>query len=118
MSFFSGPIEEGLDHVATNMAKSGEFDDRYAAIQAFKEADRHALTPNISDVAKANGFFRVASLQGPLLDLATLLDPEFLKNKKAVYAFIDKHRQHCTYDRRSAGAKPNQFTVSDGKVVL
>lgn len=99
MPFFVEP-NEGLDHVTDNMARDERYADRYDAIKELREISQQGLSISPEDAAKANGFFRVASLQGPIKDLAVLLDPEWMKNKKNFYRWLDKHPQHCAYDRR------------------
>ena len=115
--FYVTPSEDALDQTADTMLRRGAYDDRYEAINELREADRHLLTPSVEDAARANGFFRVASFQGPLLDLAKLLDADFMKDKRKFYAFLGKHPELCTYDRRK-NARPTQITNVDGKSVL
>jgi len=119
MSFFIEPAETPLDSVTELMAKRSVFDDRYDAIRDLRELDQQSLIPSVQEAAHANGFFRVASLQGPLEALARVLDPEFLKEKKRFYAWLAKHPQHVTYDRRARGdvGSRARMTISDGKVV-
>lgn len=117
MSFFIAPNEGGADYVAENMRTMPEFQDRYDAIKELKDVDRQGLSLSLEDAAKANGFFRVASFQGPVLDLAKLLDADFMKDKRKFYAFVDRHPELCTYDRRKA-ARPTKIVMSDGKQIL
>jgi hypothetical protein len=42
----------------------------------------------------------VARLQTPLEDAQRVVNPEFLKNKRGFYAWLDRNPQYCTYDRR------------------
>ena len=55
---------------------------------------------------KGNGFRRVASfINIPLFNNAIrVLDPDFLKDKKKFYDFLDRNLEYCTYDRRNRGA--------------
>ena len=110
MSFFVEKIEKGVDLVATDMAADPQYADRYAAIKELRGLDDGTLY-------KGSEWRRVASLQGPLLDLAQVLDPEFLQNKKRFYAFLDAHRESCTYDRRKQSL-PQMLMLQDGKVVM
>lgn len=119
MSFFLAPTETPLDLVTENMEKRGAHEERYSAIADLRDLDRQGLMLSPAEAARANGFVRVASLQGPTLDLAIVLDPLFLRDKKKFYAWLDKHPQHCTYDRRKQPKKSGrQATFFDGKAVV
>jgi hypothetical protein len=117
MSFFVAPSESALDLMTNTMATRPEFADRYDAIQELREIDRTGLSLGATEAARANGFFRVASLQAPLETIAHVLNPDWMKDPKQFYAWLDKHPKHCTYDRRR-NPRPNQLTFSDGQVVL
>jgi hypothetical protein len=107
MSFY---VEKGLDLVATNMAARPEFEDRYEALKELRGIDKGQLY-------RGSEWKRVASLQGPILDLACVLDPDFLRERRRFYAFLDQHLECCTYDRRKESL-PNQVTFQDGKVIV
>ena len=116
MSFFVAPSETFLDAVTEDMRGSPEFADRYDAISEFRDMDRQDLVPSVGEVARANGFYRVASLQGTLESLAKILDPDFLREKHRFYKWLDRHPQHVAYDRRRlARPSPNSVTFVDGK---
>ena len=69
---------------------------------------------------RGNGFRRVASFVNiPLFNAATtVLDPEFMKDRKKFYAFLRRNREYCTYDIRSHTiAPPGTVTFVDGKAV-
>lgn len=117
MSFFVAPSDSALDLVTERMAQYPEFAPRYDAINELRVADQQGLAISVDQASRANGFFRVASLQGTLESLAKLLDPEFMKDKRRFYAWLDKHKQHCTYDRRR-DALSKRLTHVDGKVVI
>lgn len=118
MSFFVTPTETALDLVTESMTSRGAFNDRYSAISDLREIHRSDLAITPAEAARANGFVRVASLQGPVLDLALVLDPTFLQDKKKFYAWLDRHKQHCTYDRRAQAKSGRQATFVDGKAVI
>lgn len=118
MSFFVAPADETVLDLATEgMAKNPSFADRYDAIAELREQDRTGLKISAEDAAKANGFFRVASLQGPIETLAHVLNPDWLKVKGNFYRWLAKHPQHCTYDRRK-DPRARQITMVDGKAVV
>lgn len=110
MSFFITPTETALDAVTDRMVQDPIYADRYAAIKELRSIDDGLLH-------RGNEFRRVASLQGPLKDLALVLNPDWLTNKPRFYEWLDKHPEHCTYDRRRE-KRPNQITISDGKMIL
>lgn len=117
MSFFTGPSESFLDLTTETMVRKPEFADRYDAIADLREFDRNGTLANVHDSAKGNGFFRVASLQGPIESLAQLLDPDWMRNKARFYGWLSRHPQHCTFDRRKS-AVPKQITFQNGEVIL
>lgn len=53
------------------------------------------------------GWKHVASIRGPVLKVAELLNPEFLNGngKRDFYAWLDTHPAYLTYDRRAAQAQ-------------
>jgi hypothetical protein len=105
-------LEPAVDLVAEAMAKDPVFEDRYQAIADMRELDRQ-----VGGLYRGSEWKRVANLQGPILDLAKVLDPEWLSDRRRFYAFLDAHPEVCMYDRRK-NAVPNQLTMSDGKVIL
>lgn len=56
-------------------------------------------------IYRAQPFKRVASILAPLLEVAHLLEPDFLKNKRKFYSWLDANSEYCTYDRRAALAR-------------
>lgn len=117
MNYFVEPNDAMIDAVGERMSKNPAFEDRYEAIKELREADRTGLSVSVDKAAEVNGFFRVASLQGPLADLAKVLNPDWMKNKKNFYGWLDRNKQHCTYDRRR-DAVSKRLTHVDGKVVI
>lgn len=102
MSFFIQPkVETALDVVTEKLDQNPRYDSMFAGLSDLRSVDDGSLY-------RGSEFKRVAHLQGPLLDLAMVLDPDFLQDKKKFYAFLDAHPEHCTYDRRKT--KP----VGDG----
>jgi len=73
---------------------------RFQAIADLRKLDDGTLH-------KGNEFRRVASFVNvPLFNKARqLFDPEFMKDRKRFYAFLDRNRQYCTYDRRWPGGE-------------
>lgn len=118
MSFFVAPNEDFLDLATEDMRKDPAQQDAYQAIAELRDADRQGLTISPAEAARANGFFRVASVQGSLNTLAKLLDPDFMKDPKRFYKWLDKHKQHATYDRRQEKLSSKQMTFVDGKAVV
>lgn len=111
------PEETAINAVTEQMAKDAGFQDRYDAIGDLREASTQGLAITPREAARANGFFRVASLQGPLLDLQQVLDPNWLSNKKRFYSWLrGVGAKHCVYDRRRH-FNNSDLTVVDGKVV-
>lgn len=117
MSFFVDKSDEALDLVTERMAANPAYADRYNAIHELRQQDRMGTVMGVDEAAKANGFYRVASLQGPIESLAHVLNPDWMKNKKDFYRWLSKHPQHCTYDRRKDPIS-KQLTMIDGKVAL
>lgn len=54
-----------------------------------------------------NGWKHVATVHGPVMAVAQLLDPQWLNSngKKTFYSWIDRHTGYLAYDRRAAMAK-------------
>lgn len=63
----------------------------------------------------------VASIHGPVLAVAELLDAEFLNRngKRDFYRWLDTHTGYTTYDRRRQGAKRGDMAVfQDGVPIV
>lgn len=99
MTMFVMPnTDGGLGFMADKIAEQPEFADRFDAIKELRDLQQTA--EDVPRVAKYDGFVRVASFVGPLLNLAEVLNPDFLRQKTKFYKFLDEHKQYCTYDRR------------------
>jgi len=114
MSFFIAKNEGPMDTVfdpAELMAKRPEYyGPRFDAIADMRKLDDGTLH-------KGSEFRRVASFVNvPLFGMTTkLFDPDFMKDKKKFYAFLDRHREYCTYDRRWQGGE--QTKVKTPKIM-
>jgi len=111
MSFFIGKNETMMD------AAFGDVDDfmdkhptiygpRFEAIAELRKADDGTMH-------KGQEFRRVASFVNiPMFGAVTrLFEPDFMKDKNKFYAFLDRNKQYCTYDRRwQGGEQPKQGT--------
>jgi len=66
-------------------------------------------------IGAGDSWKKVASVRGPVLDVACCLDEDFLKDKKKFYAWLDSEegRRWCTYDRRR-GANSSRWFRMDG----
>lgn len=116
-SFFISSPETEMDEVLDSEALMKFYPDvygpRFEAIKELRDADDGSLH-------RGNGFRRVASFVNiPLFKAAnTVLDPEFLKDKKKFYAFLRRNREYCTYDIRSHTVAPQgTVTYHEGKAV-
>lgn len=110
MSFFTAPNETALDLVTERLAANPSFAERYEAIADLRSIDDGSLH-------RGSELRRVASLQGPLADLMHVLDPGWVKDKRKFYAWLDRHPQHCTYDRRKNVRPLPMVTFMDGKEI-
>ena len=101
--------------VAKNENKS-EFDSLMSAETLMKSAPDY-YGPRFEAIAdlrsqddgtghKGQEFRRVASFTNvPLLMAAKMVEPDFLKDKKKFYGFIDRHPEYVTYQRRGAHSR-------------
>jgi hypothetical protein len=106
-------MDEALS-IAPMMALYPEvYGPRFDALADLRKQDDGSLH-------RGQGFRRVASFVNvPLFQAATtLLDPEFMKNKKKFYAWLRRNREYCTYDIKShTVATQGTTTFIDGKAV-
>lgn len=114
MSFFIGRNDTEMDLVLDPKALMALYPEvygpRFEAISELRKQDDGSLH-------RGNGFRRVASFVNiPLFKAAsTLLDPEFMQDKKKFYAFLRRNREYATYDIRSHTTAPKGMsTVIDG----
>lgn len=94
--FFVRPSETLMDRVADPsglVARNPGVADRFDAIKELRSLDDGSLH-------RGNEFRRVANLIGPIEDLLRAIEPEFLRDKKKFYGWLDAHPEYCTYDRR------------------
>jgi hypothetical protein len=69
---------------------------------------------------KGAAFRHVASIQAPLEHVLRLLDPEFMKEKRNFYSWMDRgnNKAYCVYDRRSAASRQAQFERDFGHLLV
>ena len=101
MNFFVDKNVSDFDTVmsAETLMKSDAdyYRDRFQAIADLRKQDD-------GTAHKGAGFRRVASFVNVPMFMATrMTEPDFLKDKKRFYAFIDRHPEYCTYQRRNGG---------------
>ena len=102
--FFIRPSEGLMDKVVDPeglIARNPEFADRFDAIKELRALDD-------GSGYRGGEFRRVASLLGPIEDLLRAIEPDFLRDKKKFYRWLDAHPEYCTYDRRR-GRDPNMM---------
>lgn len=116
MSFYIGKneteIDEALDPKALSKLKGEVYNDRFDAIADLRKMDDGSLH-------RGSEFRRVASFVNiPLWNAVTLLDPEFMKDKRKFYEFLRRNREYATYDITSHTKRPRfTSTVVDGQEV-
>ena len=101
-----------MDPKALVHLKPEVYRERFDAIADLRKIDDGSLH-------QGNGFRRIASFVNiPLWSGMTLLDPEFMKDKKKFYAFLRRNREYATYDITSHTKRPRfTSTVVDGQVI-
>ena len=101
-----------MDPVPLVKLKPEVYRERFDAIADLRRIDDGSLH-------QGNGFRRVASFVNiPLWAGMTLMDPEFMKDKKKFYAFLRRNREYATYDITSHTKRPRYTsTVVDGQVI-
>lgn len=89
--------EKSMDADTLMKAAPEYYGPRFAAIKELREADD-------GTGYKRQEFRRVASLVNvPLVMAEKMSNPDFLKDKKKFYAFLDRNPQYITYQRRNNG---------------
>jgi len=97
MSFWTSKRDGLLDAITDHISDRPVYEDTFDAIASLRNV--HEEHPG--RVSRHDGWMRVASIQAPLLDVAKILDPEFLKDKRKFYRWLDNNKQFATYDRRT-----------------
>jgi len=117
MSFYVGKSEPVIDSLLASDAMEKLYPEVYGprldAIKELRQADD-------GSAYRGQGFRHVASFTNiPLFQaVTTLLEPEFMRDKKKFYAFLRRNRKFCTYDIRSHAVAPaGTETFIDGKPV-
>jgi len=117
MAFFIGKNETAADIMMDPkllMASNPEYyGPRFEGIADLRKLDDGTLH-------RGNEFRRVASFVNIPLFAAmnTLLDPDWMKDKRKFYGFLDRNPEYCTYDRRkNRRILDNQVTFVDGKEI-
>jgi len=117
MSFFVGRnlalADELLDSDMLMKADPDLYGPRFDAIKELRDQDD-------GTGYKGHEFRRVASLVNvPLANIAGILEPEWMKNKRAFYAWLDRgeNRRYVTYDRRKGKKRSDMVTFQDGREV-
>ena len=94
----TGVMDLVMNPEALMRAAPDYYGPRFDAIHDLRKADD-------GTGYKGQEFRRVASFVNvPMFNQAMkLFDPDFMKDKKKFYAFLDRNREYCTYDRRPGG---------------
>jgi hypothetical protein len=103
-SFFIGEPRKEMNLVtnADTLVKSApRLEERFDAIAELRTIDDGTLY-------KGNEFRRVASIVAPLIEVQHILEPDFLRNKRKFYTWLDDNPEYCTYDRRAARARTSK----------
>lgn len=100
MGFYIGANETELDRItdASNLMKAAPevYGPRFDAIADLRKIDDGSLH-------KGNEFRRVASLVAvPLQTAMEMIAPGFFKDKRAFYAWLARHQEYRTYEKRGA----------------
>jgi hypothetical protein len=111
VSFFIGKNETMMDAA---FGDTDDFMDRFPTIYGPRfEAIAELRKADDGSMHKGQEFRRVASFVNiPMFGAVTrLFEPDFMKDKNKFYAFLDRNKQYCTYDRRwKGGEQPKQGT--------
>lgn len=67
------------------------------------------------DTGFKEGFKKVAELTVPHELAARILEPDFLKDKRKFYGWLDRNPQYCAYDRRKS-ARSSRYFRQDGSL--
>ena len=91
-------LDDSLNPDMLMAANPAYYGPKFQAIADLRKLDDGTLH-------KGNEFRRVASFVNiPLFRGAVnLFNPDFMKDKKKFYEFLDRHLEYCTYDRRNRG---------------
>lgn len=105
----------------TVMAKISDPDEwakRDPAIHGDMAAIARLRAEQGAEIPKGESWMRVASLRGPILDIAKCLDPDFMRDKKKFYTWLDSEegKRWCTYDRRRNSQSSRWFRFDGGFV--
>ena len=100
-TFFVGKpqveLEKFFDADTLMKAAPDYYAPRFEAIKELRDADD-------GTGHKGSEFRRVASFVNvPVMMAQKLNDPELLRDKKKFYAFLDRHPEYLTYQRRNGG---------------
>ena len=110
MSFYIAKNETDVDILtdASRLIHSapGYYEPRFEAIKELRALDD-------GNLHRGSEFRRVASLVNvPMVMVANLMDPEWMKDKRRFYRWLAKHPEYKTYDLRG-GSKLSE-TYIDG----
>jgi hypothetical protein len=111
--FFVGknsPADLLMDADSLMRADADYYGPRFEAIKELRALDDGTLH-------RGNEFRRVASLVNvPMAQVVSLLDPEWMKDKKKFYGWLGRHPEFKTYESKG-GSKP-RVTFNDGDQVV
>jgi len=103
----NSPADTLLDSDLLMAVAPDYYGPRFDAIRELRDEDDGSLH-------KGSSFRRVASLVNvPLANaISTILDPGWMRDKKKFYAWLDRNREYCTYQRKDR-ASMNALTQRD-----
>lgn len=105
-----GVADRLLDADTLLKAAPSYYGPRFEAIKELRDNDDGTLH-------KGNEFRRVASLVNvPMTSAVKLLDPEWMKDKAKFYAWLDRNKRYCTYQRPSRSGRAAQVARDVGHI--
>jgi hypothetical protein len=101
MSFFVGKNEGVVDQVTEPSLWRDRVDGFVSTMDAVKELRED----NGAGLGLKGGWKHVASIRGPVLEVAELVDGDMINDKRKFYGWLDRHPEYSAYDRRAAMAR-------------
>ena len=95
MSFWVKPSESLLDQLTERVEARPHFAPQLEALHEMRQAQPDLIVPPGS-----NSWAHIASISVPLEHVARILEPNFFRDKRVLYRWLDKHPRWLTYDRR------------------
>lgn len=107
MSFWIKPSETEFDRLIEAAEKHPSIQSTLQELHEDRQEQNKIVGPGNVGLAPpgSSSWLKIATFRLPVDMVQRVIEPGWIKDKRTLYRFLDKHPRWCTYDRRAALAR-------------